>query len=335
MLNNKTILLTGGTGSFGNEFVKVALKKYKKIKKLIVFSRDELKQYEMSKIYSTKKYTCMRYFLGDVRDLSRLKLASKEVDFIVHAAALKRVDTAEYNPFEYVKTNVLGTQNITECALENKVRKVIFLSTDKAVSPINLYGATKLCAEKITLAANNYKGNNPCAFSVVRYGNVTASRGSVIPFFKEKIAKKEIVSVTDNKMTRFNISLSEGVEMVLWALKNALGNEIIVPKISSLKLMDIIKALKIKKFKIIGIRPGEKIHEELINSDESINTLDIGKYYIVLQNMSNKQTSNYYIKKFKGKFFKDKFSYSSENTTKLSVNELKLVIKKFKILIII
>lgn len=329
MLNNKTILITGGTGSFGKEFIKIVLKKYKRVKKLIVFSRDELKQYEMKKLFSQEKYPCMRYFIGDIRDYTRLKLATKEVDFIVHAAALKQVDTAEYNPFEYVKTNVMGAQNLVECALENKIKKVIFLSTDKAVSPINLYGATKLCADRIALASNNYKGKNPCVFSVVRYGNVTASRGSVIPFFKEKIKNKQIVPITNTNMTRFNISLYEGVEMVLWALKNAPGKEIIVPKICSYKLTDVITALGIKKFRIIGLRPGEKIHEELINKDESTNTLDIGNYYIILQDKSDKKICNYYIKKFKAKFFKKKFSYNSESAKKLSISELKTIIKKY------
>ena len=327
MLNNKTILITGGTGSFGNEFLKIALKKFRKIKKLIVFSRDELKQYEMKKKFDPKKYPYLRYFIGDIRDYNRLKIATKDVDYIIHAAALKQVDTAEYNPFEYVKTNVMGAQNIIECALENKIKKVIFLSTDKAVSPINLYGATKLCADKIALASNNYKGKNPCVFSVVRYGNVTASRGSVIPFFKEKIKNNQTVSVTNKNMTRFNISLEEGVNMVLWALKNAYGKEIIVPKISSYQLSDIIKALNIKKYKIIGLRPGEKIHEELINADESLNTLDIGNYYIVLQDKLDKKIFNYYLKKFKGKFFKKKFSYNSENAERLSVSQLKKIIK--------
>tara|TARA_Y100000816_G_C26107756_1_gene589327 strand:- start:5268 stop:6263 length:996 start_codon:yes stop_codon:yes gene_type:complete len=327
MLNNKIVLITGGTGSFGKEFVKIVLKKYKKIKKLIVFSRDELKQYEMKKKFDPNKHSCMRYFIGDIRDYNRLKIATKEVDFIIHAAALKQVDTAEYNPFEYVKTNVLGAQNIIECALENKVKKVIFLSTDKAVSPINLYGATKLCADKIALASNNFKGKNPSFFSVVRYGNVTSSRGSVIPFFKEKLKNNQIIPVTNKNMTRFNISLEEGVNMVLWALKNACGKEIIVPKIQSYRMSDIIKSMGIKKIKLIGLRPGEKIHEELINKDESINTLDIGKYYIVLHDRSDKRICDYYIKKFKGKFSKHKFSYNSENSEKMSITKLKKIIK--------
>lgn len=328
MLNNKIILLTGGTGSFGKEFVKIALKKFKKIKKLIIFSRDELKQYEMKKVFSEKKYPCMRYFLGDIRDLSRLKYATKEVDYIIHAAALKQVDTAEYNPFEFIKTNILGAQNISECALENNVKKVIFLSTDKAVSPINLYGATKLCSDKIALSSNNYKGNNPCMFSVVRYGNVTSSRGSVIPLFEEKIQKKESITVTDINMTRFNISLSDGVEMVLWSLKNAFGNEILVPKINSYNLSDLIKALNIKKYKTIGVRPGEKIHEELINIEESLSTIDIGKYYVVLQNRNDKKICNYYLQKFKGKFLKKQFSYNSDKAKKLSIKDIKFLIKK-------
>ena len=328
MINNKTILITGGTGSFGKEFVKIVLKKYKKVKKLIVFSRDELKQHEMKKSFSQERYPCMRYFIGDIRDYTRLKLATKEVDFIVHAAALKQVDTAEYNPFEYVKTNVMGAQNLTECALENKVKKVIFLSTDKAVSPVNLYGATKLCADKIALASNNYKGKIPCVFSVVRYGNVTSSRGSVIPLFKEMIQKDHAIPLTDMKMTRFNISLKEGVDMVLWAIENSIGKEIIIPKIPSYRLSDLINALGVKKFKVIGLRPGEKIHEELINRPESINTLDIGKYYILLQDRSDRKTKNYYVKKFKGKFFKNAFSYNSENARKLSITKLKTIINK-------
>jgi len=330
MLNNKVLFLTGGTGSFGNEFVKVVLKKYKKIKKLIIFSRDELKQYEMKKIFPEKKYPCMRYFIGDIRDYQRLKLATQNVDYIVHAAALKQVDTAEYNPFEYIKTNVFGAQNITECALENNVKKVIFLSTDKAVSPINLYGASKLCADKIALASNNYKGNNKCTFSVVRYGNVTASRGSVIPFFKEKLRNKELLTVTDKRMTRFNISLIEGVEMVLWSLNNTLGAEILVPKIPSYNLIDVVKAFGVKKFKIHGIRPGEKIHEELINTEESSNTIDIGNYYVVLQNKNDKKICNYYLKKFKGSFLKEQISYNSNNANKLSIQDIKSIIKKSK-----
>ena len=328
MLNNKVILLTGGTGSFGNEFVKLALKKYKHIKKLIIFSRDELKQYEMAKKFNPKKYKCLRYFIGDIRDFQRLKLATKDVDYIVHAAALKQVDTAEYNPFEYVKTNVIGAQNITECALENNVKKVIFLSTDKAVSPMNLYGATKLCSDKIALASNNYKGSNPCTFSVVRYGNVTASRGSVIPFFHEKLLKKENIPITDKKMTRFNISLHEGVEMVLWALQNAFGHEIIIPKIQSYNLMDVVKAMEIKKYKFVGIRAGEKIHEELINNAESKNTIDIGKYYIVLQNINDKKILRHYEKKYKVKKFKEEFSFNSDNAKKLTIKQLKEIIKK-------
>ena len=328
MLNHKVILLTGGTGSFGKEFVKIALKKFPKIKKLIIFSRDELKQYEMKKIYDEKKYPCMRYFIGDVRDLPRLQFATKEVDYIIHAAALKQVDTAEYNPFEYVKTNILGAQNIVHCALENNIKKVVALSTDKAVSPINLYGATKLCSDKIVLSANNFKGNNKCIFSVVRYGNVTASRGSVIPLFLEKLKKKETINITDKNMTRFNISLNDGVEMVMWSLKNSFGNEIMIPKIKSYKLLDLVKAMGINKYKFTGIRPGEKIHEELINLEESLNTLDIGKYFIVLQNRRDVKILNYYKKKFKGKFLRDRFSYNSESAKKLNISELKKLIIK-------
>ena len=282
MLNNKSILITGGTGSFGQKFISEALRKYKKIKRLIVFSRDELKQSEMEKKFSLKKYKFLRYFIGDVRDYDRIYHATKNVDIIIHAAALKQVPAIEYNPFECIKTNVLGAQNIINAAIENKVEKVVALSTDKAVSPINLYGASKLCADKLFTSAKNYIGSSKTIFSVARYGNVMNSRGSVIPLFSKQKENKQF-TVTDKKMTRFNITLKEATELVFWTLKNSKGGEIIVPKIPSYKILDLAKAISPScKIKIIGIRPGEKIHEELITASESANTLDLGKYYVIL-----------------------------------------------------
>ena len=233
MLNYKSILITGGTGSFGKSFIKIITKKYKKIKKLIIFSRDELKQFEMEKLYPKSKYPFIRFFLGDVRDQERILSAVEGVDYLIHAAALKQVPAAEYNPFEFVKTNVLGAQNIVQACLNSKVKKVISLSTDKAVSPINLYGATKLCSDKIFLSANNFKGNKNISFSVVRYGNVAGSRGSIMPYLINSKKNNKQVNLTDKKMTRFNISLNDSVEMVLWSLKNTIGGEIIIPKIPS------------------------------------------------------------------------------------------------------
>ena len=252
-MQNKTILITGGTGSFGNKFISLSLKKFKKI---IIFSRDEMKQDLMEKKYNQKKYPNLRFFLGDIRDKERLKFAFRDVDIVLHAAALKQVPRAEYNPIEYVKTNVMGAQNIIEASLDTKVSKVIALSTDKAVSPINLYGATKLCSDKLFLAANNIKGRSNKIFSVLRYGNVTMSRGSVIPFFLNN--KSNTYLVTDTKMTRFCISLEESVKAALWSIKNAKGGEIIIPKVPSYKIVDLVKAInKNAKIKIIGIRDGE------------------------------------------------------------------------------
>lgn len=326
-MNNKTLLLTGGTGSFGNEFTKHLISKYKKIKKLIIFSRDELKQYEMSKIFPEKKYPFIRFFLGDIRDYDRFLYASKDVDYIVHAAALKQVPAAEYNPFEFIKTNIIGAQNIVQAALSNKVRKVIALSTDKAVSPINLYGATKLCSDKIFIAANNYRGKNNTAFSVVRYGNVTSSRGSVIPFFKKIKNQQNFFPVTDLRMTRFNISLKKSVEMVEWSINQAIGGEIIIPKIPSFRIIDLAKAIDPKKIiKIIGIRDGEKLHEDLISIHDSPNTIDIGKYYIILNTFQNKLRVHYK-KKFKSKNVPKDFSYNSfTNKDYLNLNEIKKIL---------
>lgn len=281
-LNNKSILITGGTGSLGKKLVEIILKRYPDIKRLVVFSRDELKQYEMSQVYSEKRYPCMRYFLGDIRDQQRLKRAFEGIDIVIHAAALKQVPAAEYNPFEFIKTNVLGAQNIIEAVMDTGVKTVVALSTDKAAAPINLYGATKLCSDKLFVAANNIKGFHDVRFSVVRYGNVMGSRGSVIPFFLEK-KKEGVLPITDSGMTRFNISLEEGVEMVLYAAEHAVGGEIFVPKIPSYRITDVAKAIAPEaQQEIVGIRPGEKLHEEMITSSDSYNTIDLGKYYAIL-----------------------------------------------------
>ena len=274
MLNNKKILITGGTGSFGKEFVKTVTKRYPKIKRLIIFSRDELKQSEMAVDYSKKKYNYIRFFLGDVRDKERLIRATRGIDLIIHAAALKQVPAAEYNPMEFINTNILGASNVIEAAITCGVKKVIALSTDKAASPINLYGATKLCSDKLFIAANNYAGLGKINFSVVRYGNVMNSRGSVIPLFL-KMKKKNELFVTDKNMTRFNLTLSDGVSFVLKCLQMSQGGEIFVPKIPSYKIMDLVKAISTNaKVKFIGRRSGEKIHEEMITKSDSFNSLE-------------------------------------------------------------
>ena len=328
MLNNKSILITGGTGSFGQKFISEALRKYKKIKRLIIFSRDELKQSEMEKKFPIKKYKFLRYFIGDVRDYQRIYHATKKVDIIVHSAALKQVPATEYNPFECIKTNVLGAQNIINAAIENKVSKVVGLSTDKAVSPINLYGASKLCADKLFTSAKNFIGSNKTIFSVARYGNVMNSRGSVIPLFLDQ-KKNNLFTVTDTNMTRFNITLKDATELVFWTIKNSIGGEIFVPKIPSYRILDLAKAISAScKIKIIGIRPGEKIHEELITSSESVNTLDLGKYYAILSTTRGISLESYKNKRNGKKLSKD-FSYNSgTNPHFLSVSELKKLLKK-------
>jgi len=328
MLNNKSILITGGTGSFGKSFIKIIINKFKKIKKLIIFSRDELKQYEMEKLYPKSKYPFIRFFLGDVRDQERLMSAVEGVDYLIHAAALKQVPAAEYNPFEFVKTNVLGAQNIVQACLKSNVKKVVSLSTDKAVSPINLYGATKLCSDKIFLSANNFKGSKNISFNIVRYGNVAGSRGSIMPYLINSKKNNKKVNLTDKKMTRFNISLKDSVDMVLWSLKNTVGGEIIIPKIPSYKIMDLLKATdNDKNYKVVGIRLGEKINEELIGAADAINTIDIGKYYITLQTKNDKKILSYY-KRFNYKNLKSDFSYNSGNNKRfLTVSELKKIVK--------
>ena len=282
MLKDKSILITGGTGSFGKEFTKTILKDYPDVKRLVIYSRDELKQFEMSQDYNVTKYPGIRYFIGDVRDADRMKRACEGIDIIIHAAALKQVPAAEYNPMEAIKTNVMGAENVINAALDTNVKIVVALSTDKAAAPINLYGATKLVSDKLFIAANNIKGHRDLRFSVVRYGNVMGSRGSVIPFFLEK-AKDGVLPITHKDMTRFNISLQEGVEMVMWAIENAKGGELFVPKIPSYKIIDVAKAIApFCKFDDVGIRPGEKLHEEMITNSDSFNTIDLGKYFAIL-----------------------------------------------------
>lgn len=282
MLNNKSILITGGTGSFGKAFVKTVLRRFPDVRRLVVYSRDELKQFEMAQQFSEAEYPQMRYFIGDVRDEVRLRRALENVDIVVHAAALKQVPAAEYNPFECIKTNVLGAQNLIEACLDSRVERVVALSTDKAAAPVNLYGATKLCSDKLFVAANNIRGSRDIRFSVVRYGNVMGSRGSVIPFFLSR-RHTGVLPITDPAMTRFNISLEDGVNMVLWSIANAAGGEILVPKIPSYRILDVAEAVAPgARIENVGIRPGEKIHEEMITSSDSPNTVDLGDYYAIL-----------------------------------------------------
>ena len=329
MLNNKTILITGGTGSFGKKFIKTILDKYSP-KKVIVYSRDELKQFEMQQEFPDNDYPSMRYFIGDVRDYHRLKMAMSDVDIVIHAAALKQVPACEYNPFEAVKTNIIGGQNVIDAAISCGVKKVIALSTDKAAAPINLYGATKLASDKLFIAANNYSGGHDIKFSVVRYGNVMGSRGSVIPFFKKK-ADTGVLPITDERMTRFNITLQNGVDFVLQCLDKMWGGELFVPKIPSYKILDVAKAIAPEcKHEIVGIRPGEKLHEEMITETDALNSVEFEKYFVILPSTQLwdierfRQESNSSI----GKMCEFGFSYNSgTNKDFLTVNELKELIK--------
>ncbi len=320
---NKSLLLTGGTGSFGKAFVNYLLKNKIPLKKIIIFSRDELKQFEMNKIFNENQYSNIRYFIGDIRDKDRLKVALNNVDIVVHAAALKQVPIAEYNPFEFIKTNVLGAQNLVECCLGSSVKNVIALSTDKASSPINLYGATKLCSDKLFIAANNIKGKQDIKFSIVRYGNVMGSRGSVLEtFFEQK--KSKVFHITDKNMTRFNINMNEAINFVIYSLMNLKGGEIFVPKIPSFYIIDLAKAVSENcRIKIIGIRPGEKIQEEMISSYDSSNTVDLGQCYAILNVNNSKFYKNY-------KFLGADFSYKSNTNKKfLNVTQLRKIIKDF------
>jgi len=328
-LKNKSLLITGGTGTFGSSFVRYCLNNTN-LKKIIIFSRDEMKQYLMLNSLNKKQKSKVRFFIGDIRDKDRLNMAMNEVDIVVHAAALKQVDTAEYNPFEAVKTNVLGTQNIIESALNNNVSKVIGLSTDKASSPINLYGATKLTSDKLFISANNYKGKRKIAFSVVRYGNVFGSRGSVLNLFLNQ-SKNKNFTVTDKKMTRFNITIKDAIEFILESIRIMQGSEIFIPKLKSYRIVDLVKALSANpKIKIIGLRPGEKLHEEMISINDPSYVFEFSKFYILLPNSYN--LSRYNTTRFNDyKILKKSISYNSfNNKSFLTINNLKSLILDYK-----
>ena len=323
------ILITGGTGTFGKNFLKFLVQNHKnKLKRIVIYSRDEFKQSELSKIYPESKFPFIRYYIGDVRDQDRLKLALQDIDIVIHAAAMKQVPACENDPFEAIKTNIIGAQNVvSSCLQSNTVKRVIALSTDKAAAPINLYGATKLCSDKLFLATDNIKGKRKISFTVVRYGNVMMSRGSVIPLFLDQFKYNRALNITDSQMTRFNITIDDAVRRVYWCIDNLSGGEVYVPKIPSYRIMDLAKSInntssKIK-YKITGIRQGEKIHEELISKGDSYNSLEAKDHYLICSN----------IKKFKKyqKIYKKvplSFSYSSENNKSfLSVNQLKQLIK--------
>lgn len=328
MLTNKSLLITGGTGSLGKALTKHILAKYPDIKRLIIFSRDEQKQFQMAQEYPTDRYPQLRYFIGDVRDKERLIRALQEVDFVIHAAAMKHVPIAEYNPDECIKTNIGGAQNVVDACLQTKVERVVALSTDKACAPINLYGATKLTSDKLFVAANNIKGNNPIRFSVVRYGNVMGSNGSVIPFFLKK-KREGRLPITDPNMTRFNISLQDGVEMVMHALEHAWGGEIFVPKIPSYRIMDVAKAVGPDcEYPVIGIRPGEKVHEEMITPSDSFYTYDLGKYFTILP-ATHKWKLKDFIENFDAKLVPQGFAYTSgDNNEWETVETLRALIKE-------
>lgn len=325
-MNGTTILITGGTGSFGKKFIETVLKKYSP-KKIIIYSRDELKQFEMQQSAKFRKEgVLMRYFIGDVRDDKRLAMAMQGVDIVVHAAALKQVPAAEYNPFEAVKTNVIGGQNVIDASLAAGVKKVVALSTDKAAAPINLYGATKLTSDKLFVAANNYKGSHDIRFAVVRYGNVMGSRGSVIPYFLER-KNSGTLPITDERMTRFNITLQEGVDFVLMALDKMWGGELFVPKIPSYNILDLAKAIAPNaKYQNVGIRPGEKLHEEMITATDAINTIEFEDYFVILPATQLWDTEKFRLESNgkEGKFCQYGFSYNSGNNEKfLSVDQLR------------
>jgi UDP-N-acetylglucosamine 4,6-dehydratase/5-epimerase len=312
MLSNKSILITGGTGSLGKELVKTILERWPDVKRLVVYSRDEQKQFLMAQDYPDHQYPAIRYFIGDVRDYERLKRAMNGIDCVIHAAAMKHVHIAEYNPDECVKTNIGGAENVIRACLETNVTQVVALSTDKACAPINLYGATKLTSDKLFIAANNIKGSKNIAFSVVRYGNVMGSNGSVIPFFLKK-RHEGFLPVTDTSMTRFNISLEEGVDMVLHALETAWGGELFVPKIPSYRITDVAEAVAPNcPIKVMGIRPGEKIHEEMITSSDAFTTYDLGKYYVILPQVPAFDLAEY-VEQFGAKKVPIGFNYTSND----------------------
>jgi UDP-N-acetylglucosamine 4,6-dehydratase len=327
-LVNKTVLITGGTGSLGKALTSHIFKNFPDVKKLIILSRDEQKQFQMAQEFPENEFPQIRFLLGDVRDQERLVRAFQGVDVVIHAAAMKHVHLAEYNPDECIKTNIGGAQNVIHAALQTNVSKVVALSTDKACAPINLYGATKLTSDKLFVAANNIKGNNPIKFSVVRYGNVMGSNGSVIPFFMKKKSEGKL-PITDATMTRFNISLQGGVDMVMHAIEHAWGGEIFIPKIPSYKIIDVAEAVAPEcTLDIIGIRPGEKIHEEMITSSDSYNTYDLGKYYTILPSVAKFNLSDYK-KHFNAVLVEQGFNYNSgTNTEWETVAGLRALIKE-------
>ncbi|MEE4001071.1 UDP-N-acetylglucosamine 4,6-dehydratase (inverting) [Tenacibaculum sp. FZY0031] len=332
-LNNKSILITGGTGSFGKMFTKLIMERFPSVKKLVIFSRDEQKHFQMAQEFSEKEHPQIRYFIGDVRDKSRLLRAFEGIDIVIHAAAMKHVHLAEYNPMECVKTNINGAENVIDAALECGVKNVVALSTDKAAAPINLYGATKLASDKLFVAANNVKGERNVKFSVVRYGNVMGSNGSVMPFFLNKKRNgADFLPITDNRMTRFNISLEDGCEMVFYAIEKAWGGEIFVPKIPSYRIPDVAKAIAPKiEHRVVGVRPGEKLHEEMITSSDSYNTVDLGKYYAILPQKSpyTPYTKEEYKTEFEGKDVPEGFAYDSGNNTEWeTIETLRELVKK-------
>jgi UDP-N-acetylglucosamine 4,6-dehydratase/5-epimerase len=327
-MNYKSILITGGTGSFGKQFVHTLLQSNPNFNRIVIFSRDEMKQFELREEYPESEYPQLRFFLGDVRDQARLTRAFEGIDVVIHAAALKQVPAAEYNPFEAIKTNIIGAQNVIEAAIDCGVKRVVALSTDKAAAPVNLYGATKLASDKLFVAANNFKGTHDISFSVVRYGNVLGSRGSVIPYFLKK-RRDGVIPITDERMTRFNISLDEGVNLVMYALKNMWGGEIFVPKIPSYRITDVAEALAPEcERKIVGIRPGEKLHEEMITETDALNTIEFEKYFVILPSYNTRWTSEDLKTQFNGTPCVAGFRYeSNSNREWLSIEDIRRLVK--------